>query len=983
MNDELTVGMGRIQQTKFQDVLSEEIWTTTYKYHEDKTIDDTLKRVAKAIASVEETKEKQQEWSDKFYDMLSEFKALPGGRTIANAGAGYNATTLANCFVSPRRSHDIDSIDGILEDVLNQCQTLKSEGGWGQNFSFIRPRGAFIHGIGVETPGAVKYMEIYDKTSDIITSGSGTKSGNKKAKGKIRKGAMMAILDITHPDVEEFIRAKQMPGRLTKFNVSVNITDEFMWKLFRIKEIDELIAREKSETVRHKLEEEMVEHDKWYLRFPETTDLHYAEEWDGDLKEWENKGYKVKVYKTVSVTGIWDTIMESTYARAEPGVIFIDRGNHFNPLNYEEKIVASNPCVLKGTLVNTPIGYRKVEDIKIGDEICTVLGEEPVKNIEINENVETFKITFSDGGEEYVTNSHQYHFVPTSKPNMDKRIQKKRLDELEVGNFIRVEPTQFENEAFNQEDYNTGLKIGILLGDGCYTEKTLLQSGFRISSSTDDIDYNKNVKSLFGDIFGADSKSSIGYKSLNLNISKKYQDDLLEELHLTPSYSYEKEIDLNFVDNYSKSIGVIDGLISTDGNVNLSSGNPSVRVFTSSKKMAQDVRRLFLYFGVHAQIHKTGKEGDLGGNIDGRIIERKHDKYQISFTGASVKSFYKHTKLAKIHPEKGRKLKEMVINTRLTGNLWRTKILSIEPYATDCTYDLFCEDSDTWITSGYVQVGCGEQLLSSGNICTLGTLNLTQFVSADGNGFDLDKVKKYTRYLVRFLDNVNTYSHAPLPEYKESMIKKRRIGIGVMGWGSALYMIKVRFGSIESNNIREELMSTISRESYMGSIDLAEEKGKFGYCDPEKHAAGAFIRGLNLSEEYMEKERRVGIRNASLLSCQPNGNCVTKEGKIKMMDGSFYTIEQLIELGGKNIDELEEGDVIKLNQTIIPTFEGQDSFDSLYVNGMKPVLEIELENGISLKQTYNHKYLIKINDKEADWIEAKDLKPGMKIISSD
>jgi hypothetical protein len=215
------------------------------------------------------------------------------------------------------------------------------------------------------------------------------------------------------------------------------------------------------------------------------------------------------------------------------------------------------------------------------------------------------------------------------------------------------------------------------------------------------------------------------------------------------------------------------------------------------------------------------------------------------------------------------------------------------------------------------------------------------------------------------------------------MMKKRRIGIGVMGWGSSLFMMKIRFGSNEADRIREEMISTIARESYIASIDLAEEKGMFEYCNPKKHADGAFISNLQLEEDDMERLKKYGIRNASLLSCQPNGNCVTKEGKIKMMDGSFYTIEQLISLSGRNIDTLKEGDVVKLDgEIVIPTFEGQDVFDSIYVNGKKPVLEVKLEDGTTLKQTINHKYLVKINEDEAKWIESKDLKPGMSIISA-
>lgn len=486
--------------TIFEDSFSEEVWRSTYKDHTDETIDDTFRRIAKAVAVPERTEELKKEWEEKFYDMLSEFKCTAGGRIYANAGTEWGGTTMMNCYVSPRDTHDIDSLPGIIKDVLNQCQTLKSEGGWGQNFSWIRPRGAFIHGIGVETPGAVKYMEIYDKTSDVITSGSGKKSANKKAKGKIRKGAMMGVLDVWHPDIEEFIRAKQQPGRLTKFNVSVNCTDEFMTKVLTVLKAT---AEGANET-----DIEII--DQWNLRFPDTTHPMYKKEWDGDLRKWESKGYPAKIYRTVSALGLWNLIMESTYNRAEPGVLFLDRANYYGPLNYLETIFATNPC--------------------------------------------------------------------------------------------------------------------------------------------------------------------------------------------------------------------------------------------------------------------------------------------------------------------------------------------------------------------------GEQTLAPGGVCNLGSINLTQFINKDHTGFDLEKIKVYTRYLNRFLDNINSISHAPLPEYEDSMKYKRRIGIGVLGWGSALFMLKVRFGSQQAEKLRTELMETISREAYMSSIDLAVEKGMFEYCVPHRHVEGAFVKSLNLPQEYLNKLRVTGIRNSSLLSIQPTGN---------------------------------------------------------------------------------------------------------------
>ena len=380
--------------TKFEDSFAEEIWASTYKDHTDKDINDTLRRIAKAIASVESVDLKSK-WEEEFYDMLAGFKVMVGGRIMANAGTEWSGTTLMNCFVGPREKKDVDSLSSILSHLGSQAKTLKSEGGWGENFSYLRPRGGFIHGIGVESPGAVKYMELFDKSSEIITSGSGKKSTEKKAKGKIRKGAQMGVLDIWHPDIIEFITAKQQPGRLTKFNMSVNVSDSFMSRLNKIASIETNISSLKSqgcpEHTYAELFHEIEENDKWDLIFPETTFEKYKEEWDGDIKLWTSKGYPVKVYNTVSVKWLWNLVMESTYNRAEPGVLFLDRANKFNPFSYGETIFATNPCVTGDTIVSTDKGEIRIDDLveryKNGEKFKAFTYNTETKNIELEDIV--------------------------------------------------------------------------------------------------------------------------------------------------------------------------------------------------------------------------------------------------------------------------------------------------------------------------------------------------------------------------------------------------------------------------------------------------------------------------------------------------------------------------------------------------------------------------------------------------------------------
>lgn len=303
--------------SQFTNDLSKEVYETTYRYG-DETIEDTQHRVAYDIASVEVDRDF---WTTKFIDILKDFKFVPGGRILSNAGVGLKGTTYINCFVDGFVGKDPDSMNGISNALSRQAQILKSEGGYGFCADVMRPRGGFIDGIANETPGAVRMLDMWNTQSYVITAGSGKKSDSKKSKQKIRKGAQMVTLSCWHPDIEEFITAKQTSGRLDKFNMSVLITDDFM--------------------------NAIVNNDEWNLYFPDFDKVKgtYEDEWDGNIKKWIDGGHPIKIYKTYkNANELWDLIMKSTYNRNEPGVLFIDVINRFNNLYYLEYISATNPC---------------------------------------------------------------------------------------------------------------------------------------------------------------------------------------------------------------------------------------------------------------------------------------------------------------------------------------------------------------------------------------------------------------------------------------------------------------------------------------------------------------------------------------------------------------------------------------------------------------------------------------------------------------
>src|SRR3954468_11889759 len=197
--------------------ISQQIWDMKYRLKGqdgapvDKTIEDTWRRVADALAEAE-PESRRAEMAARFTAAMEGFKFLPAGRIIAGAGA-QRSVTLFNCFVMGTVP---DDMSGIFEHLREAALTMQQGGGIGYDFSTLRPKGAPVKGVGADASGPLSFMEVWDAMCRTIMSAGA------------RRGAMMATLRCDHPDIEDFIAAKQTPGRLTMFNLSVLATDAFM-----------------------------------------------------------------------------------------------------------------------------------------------------------------------------------------------------------------------------------------------------------------------------------------------------------------------------------------------------------------------------------------------------------------------------------------------------------------------------------------------------------------------------------------------------------------------------------------------------------------------------------------------------------------------------------------------------------------------------------------------------------------------------------
>ncbi len=272
--------------------------------------DSISRRVAETVGKAEKGELKREYWTNIFYELLSRRIFIPNTPCLVNAGKPAGEQQLAACFVLPIE----DRLEAILETAKQAGLIHRSGGGTGFSFENLRPAGAELSSGGTAS-GPVSFMEIFNTITETIKQGG------------VRRGANMAVLRVDHPDILQFIHMKNNQTRMTNFNISVTVTDEFMdavegGEWYRTK----FNGNDWDKDIINPLTGNSYVHDMYHK--------YHVGALDGDT-------YTGKLY----APDVWRRIIESAHKYAEPGVIFIDTVNKSNPLkNTLGDILTSNPC---------------------------------------------------------------------------------------------------------------------------------------------------------------------------------------------------------------------------------------------------------------------------------------------------------------------------------------------------------------------------------------------------------------------------------------------------------------------------------------------------------------------------------------------------------------------------------------------------------------------------------------------------------------
>jgi ribonucleoside-diphosphate reductase alpha chain len=820
MNSVVKLAISDINSIPFQEA-SLDIWDKKYRLTSkdgeplDRNMDDSYKRVARALADVEDLKDREH-WNERFLWALRH-GAIPAGRVTSNAGAWEHkpATSTINCTVSGTVQ---DSMDDILGKVHEAGLTLKAGCGIGYEFSTLRPRGAYVSGAGSYTSGPLSFMDIYDRMCFTVSSAGG------------RRGAQMATFDVGHPDAMDFVRAKRENGRLRQFNLSLLITDEFM--------------------------QAVKEDREWKLAFPiglreieaDKLDLEDAQrfiwrEWpthEGYLTD-ENGKVACRIYRTLPARRIWDVIMSSTYDFAEPGFILIDRVNEMNNNWWCENIRATNPCVSADTRLATqygmvPIGelYASGVDLNVSVDRRALGSKDP--GVQVRPAVPAFMTAASADVYRVVTKAG-YEIKATEWHDFYTTRGKVKLRDLKVGDELLVQSGK--GQFGSRGDAEIGLLLGLLTGDGHLTNRGKGQQAAVVNLWGTDRAFADTIVASINAIISAYSATTRRYRVSAVAVPQRnlilIRSVILARFLAEQGFTAKTKTQVPEMIWRGKEDCVrayLRGLFQSDGTVNIGGHNSttcSIRLASSHSSLLKDVQILLANFGIFSCVMKR-RESGVRVLPDGKGGKKEYAckaDYELIISGESRERFM--SEIGFLSDEKNEKYRRWTDGKALRmSQRFVSKIAQISYVGKEAVFDTTQSDKNTVIFDGLVTGQCGEQPLPPYGSCLLGSVNLTRFVRdpfTPEARFDWDEYREVVRVFTRMLDNVVEINGLPLEKQRQEIERKRRHGMGFLGLGSAITLLGHKYGSSESIKFTEDVSREMALAGWEAALELAREKG--------------------------------------------------------------------------------------------------------------------------------------------------------------
>jgi len=823
------------------------------------------------------------------------------------------------CFIQEVK----DTMESIMELAKREALLFKYGSGTGTNLSTLRSSRERLSG-GGKPSGPLAYWSFYDKVAGIVKSG-----------GKTRRAAKMDILNISHPDILEFIKSKReeekklhilidngIPWReavescnFQNTNISVRVTDDFM---------------------------KSVSEDKEW----KTTPIHCKEMGESMPK------YRAK--------DLLKEISEGTHFCGDPGLQFHDTINKWHTCPNSGIINASNPCVTGDTKVLMKEGkWRRIDSII--DETTTVLTNTGIINkSEISGSFKTgskpvYKLKTKCGYEIKLTADHK---VFTVNRGFVQACELTKDDLVLLPNVNVSEINEIEDKKFYQ-------MLGVYLGYGCFTSSEKQKS---IILTMDKINERKIIEQFA--TYTTENYSRLTHKntpaiaiqtptSARFSITNNLLINKIEEYVDSSLKAHQKRIsDKMFNLSLGEQKYILQGLFTADGTVaNYGEKSQYVALDSTSLGLLKDVQILLLGFGIKSKIYENRRAGK---NItllpDGKGGLKEYHVKEVYSLRISRTSRIKFEKLIGFMPEslKNEKLKLLNSQVKTYEDYPIDNVETLDYVGVEEVFDLKEPLTHTFVANGITIHNCSEYMFIDNSSCNLASLNLMRFLNSDGS-FNVEDFSSAVRTTAIAQDLEIDNSSYPTKEIAENSHKFRPLGMGYANLGSLLMFLGIPYDSYEARAIASSITALLTGKVYEASTEIAEKIGTFSEFEKNKESLlnvmnmhkdslrnidreklpKGFLAVLNEAQKTWENVIRkgevYGFRNAQATVLAPTGTIGF------MMDCDTKGIEP--EIGLVQVKLLSDGGTLKLvNSTVRPSLMNM-GYDENQINGIIKYVE--------------------------------------------
>lgn len=869
----------------------------------DNTVYDMFQRVAEWVAKPEKARAKSKYTKD-FYNLMASKNFCPGGRVLAGAGTQHG--NVLNCFVQDGSPEIVASNEWVLHLATKLALVTKVGGGNGLNLDPIAPKSIYNKKIGQT------FITIADDHSDFekvktgtymdLVHGEYTVKGYRIAKF-VRQSEAANIIKIKVGDsvegiwqaasemIPELLAGKDVLLDLSELRAegtavngsggsssgpssfAVEVFDNFaFWASLGAADFAGPVATLRYifaptlRVIRQGGTRRGAGMATMSIANPDIVDFVTSKDLEREQKEGDISTFNISVLVDDAFmqkakeekSGALLDIANHAWQTGEPGLIFIDRINQFNPMREAMgDIKATNPCVTADTWVSTHLGPQQVKNL-IDKKFCAVVDG---KNYSVESNgfffsgiKQVYKLKTKRGYELKLTGNHKLKKVIAETRYLQKT-DWLELDDLKVGDKIILQNHRNIKPWIAKGSRIEGWLLGSLVGDGTFiTNKAKPMAALDFWGSEKQALADFSQKAL--ENLDIDAKLWISNNEQKIRLSSV----ALAELAAEYDIKHGAKTLTNKIEEASYEFyqGFLSGLFDADGSVQ---GNQekglSIRLAQSDLELLQRTQRMLARLGIMSTIYPERRPAGKRLLPDGQGGQKLYDcrvDHELVISNDNIAVFQdlvafvvtaKDTKLVKSLAAYERKLNK---------EKFSDEIVSIEAIGQKEVFDVTVEDVHAFDANGIAAHNCGEIPLYAGEPCDLGAINLSAYVTSENeglDGFDFKSFETDTKTAIRFLDNVLEVNHFALDDNHDMSMKMRRLGLGIMGLADALIKMGYRYNSELGRKAVAKIINNMREAATAASEKLAKERGEFS----------------EFSKTAIETKRR----NVAVLTVAPTG----------------------------------------------------------------------------------------------------------------